>query len=217
MTKGKSEMKILIADDHGVFREGLEHVLSEMDAGVAVLQAASSDSALSLAADHPDLDLVLLDLNMPGMSGFEALERFCSRFPALPVVILSASNRRADMQRALDLGAMGYVPKESSGRQMIQALRLVLAGSVYVPPALGRQAASPGNRIQHGLTERQREVLVLLAQGRTNKEIARALDLAEATVKMHVTAIMRVLEVSNRTMAVLAAQRLNLERSASRL
>jgi DNA-binding NarL/FixJ family response regulator len=204
-------MKVLIADDHGLFREGLQHVLAELDPDLTLLQAADCQRALELGEAHPDLDLVLLDLNMPGMSGFEALERFCNRFPALPVVILSASTRRTDMQHALDLGAMGFVPKGATGRQMIQALRLVLAGSVYVPPALVCASNESAPR-QPRLTGRQKDVLLLLAKGHTNKEIARALDLAEATVKMHVTAIIKLLEVGNRIQAVLTAQRLHLER-----
>lgn len=204
-------MKILIADDHSLFREGLQHVLAGLGDGIELLHAADCARALELAAGHPDLDLVLLDINMPGMNGLDALERFCDRFPALPVVILSASTRRSDMQRALDLGAMGFVPKDATGQQMIQALRLVLAGGMVVPPALVRPDAGAGDW-RAVLTERQREVLALLARGLANKEIARSLDLAEATVKMHVTAIMKLLGVSNRTQAVLAAQRLHLHK-----
>ncbi|MEW6120297.1 MAG: response regulator transcription factor [Pseudomonadota bacterium] len=204
-------MKALLVDDHSLFREGLAHVLAGFDPDMALLQAADCTRALELATEHPDLDLVLLDLNLPGMNGFEALQLLCERFPALPVVILSASTRRADMQRALDLGAMGFVPKDATSRQMIQSLRMVLAGSVVVPAALVRQEPA-ANDWRADLTERQREVLALLARGLANKEIARALDLAEATVKMHVTAIMKLLNVSNRTQAVLAAQRMHLDK-----
>lgn len=201
-------MKVLIADDHSLFREGLAHVLAELDGVLDLLHAADCLRALELASAHPDLDLVLLDLEMPGMSGLEALRRLCDQFPALPVVVLSATTQRADMQRALDLGAMGFVPKDATGRQMIQALRLVLAGGLAVPSALVRPAADDWRA---DLTERQREVLALLARGLVNKEIARTLGLAEATVKMHITAIMKLLGVSNRTQAVLAAQRLRLD------
>ncbi|HEY9198590.1 MAG TPA: response regulator transcription factor [Gammaproteobacteria bacterium] len=202
-------MKVLIADDHGLFREGLRHVLAGLGEPIEVLEAADCDAALSLAAQSADLDLVLLDLNMPGMDGFAALEHFSERYPALPVVILSAATRRSEMQRALDLGAMGFIPKDSTGSVMIQALRLVLAGGIYVPPALA-QTATGGQETTGRFTERQRQVLTLLVQGLTNKEIARSLELAEATVKMHVTAIMKILDVSNRTQAVLAAERLEL-------
>lgn len=202
-------MKILIADDHSLFREGLAHVLAGLDTDIELLHAADCTRAIELATAHADLDLVLLDLNMPGMNGMDALQRLCDGFPALPVVILSASTRRADMQHALDIGAMGFVPKDATGQQMIQALRLVLAGGVVVPPALVRADADDWRA---DLTERQREVLALLARGLVNKEIARTLDLAEATVKMHITAIMKLLGVSNRTQAVLAAQRLHLDK-----
>lgn len=203
-------MKVLLVDDHSLFREGLAHVLAGFDPDMTLLQAAECACALELVTAHPDLDLVLLDLNLPGMNGFEALQRLCERFPALPVVILSASTRRADMQRALDLGAMGFIPKDATSQQMLQSLRMVLAGSVVVPAALVRQSIADDWRAD--LTERQREVLALLARGHANKEIARSLDLAEATVKMHVTAIMKLLCVSNRTQAVLAAQRLHLDK-----
>lgn len=202
-------MKVLLVDDHSLFREGLAHVLASAEPEMTLLQAADCVRALELATAHPDLDLVLLDLNLPGMNGFEGLQRLCDRFPALPVVILSASTRRADMQHALDLGAMGFVPKNATSQQMLQSLRMVLAGGVAVPAALVRKAGASGWRAS--LTDRQRDVLALLARGMSNKEIARALDLAEATVKMHVTAIMRLLDVSNRTQAVLAAQRLHLD------
>ncbi|MFN3716563.1 MAG: response regulator [Thiobacillus sp.] len=204
-------MKALLVDDHSLFREGLAHVLAGFDSDMTLLQAADCTRALEMATEHPDLDLVLLDLNLPGMNGFEALQLLCERFPALPVVILSASTRRADMQCALDLGAMGFVPKDATSQQMLQSLRMVLAGSVVVPAALVRLEPAAGDW-RADLTERQREVLALLARGLANKEIARALDLAEATVKMHVTAIMKLLNVRNRTQAVLAAQRQHLDK-----
>lgn len=206
-------MKVLVADDHGLFREGIRHLLADLGEAVEVLEAGNGAAALSCAAAHADIDLVLLDLNMPDMNGFAALEQFGDRFPGLPVVILSAETRRADMQRALELGALGFIPKDSTGSVMLQALRLVLAGGIYVPPALAPPApgkAGAADAPAARLTERQREVLALLARGETNKEIAAHLDLSEATVKMHVTAIMKALGASNRTQAVLAAERLKL-------
>jgi len=206
-------MKILIADDHGLVRDGIGRVLEALDESVKVVEAAACAAALDCAEAHPDLDLVLLDLNMPDMSGLAALERFGDRYPGLPVVVVSAESRHADMQRALQLGAMGFIPKQSTSQVMIEALRRILAGEIYIPPALsqagagnplGRDAKAPS------LTKRQREVLLLLAQGQTNKEIARSLDLAQGTVKMHIASIMNVLDAENRTQAVLAAERLNL-------
>ena len=204
-------MKILIADDHGLVRDGIGRVLEALDESVEVLEAAECAAALACADEHPDLDLVLLDLNMPDMSGLAALERFGDRYPGLPVVVLSAESRQADMQRALQLGAMGYIPKQSTSQVMIEALKRVLAGDIYLPPALSQSGAGHSfGRDAPALTARQRDVLLLLAQGQTNKEIARSLGLAQGTVKMHVASIMNVLEADNRTQAVLAAERLNL-------
>jgi DNA-binding NarL/FixJ family response regulator len=209
-----TEVKILIADDHALFRAGMGHVLGELADSVVMLEAATCENAMQLAAGNPDLDLVLLDLNMPGADGFAALELFSSRFPALPVVILSASKQRSDMQRALDAGALGFIPKETTSEIMLNALRLIMSGGIYVPPELAlSEASSVNNVINHGLdfTPRQLETLALLVKGHPNKEIARYLNLAEATVKMHVTAIFKSLGVSNRTQAVLAAEKLALK------
>lgn len=203
-------MKILIADDHALFREGMCHVLGGLGESVTLLQAAECESALQHATDHPDLDLVLLDLNMPGKNGFAVLDTFANRYPALPVVILSASNQRNDIQRALDAGALGFIPKDTTSAVMLSALRLVLSGGIYVPPAIAISAESEYKKPQHDkhhFTPRQLETLAFLAQGYSNKEIARDLSLSEATVKMHVTAIFKILGVSNRTQAVLAVEK----------
>ncbi|VAW93942.1 hypothetical protein MNBD_GAMMA19-1912 [hydrothermal vent metagenome] len=203
-------MKILIADDHALFREGICHVLDDLAQPLTVLEAADCQQAIQYAMQHPDLDLVLLDLCMPGEDGFTALEFFASRFPATPVVILSASDQRSDMQRALDLGAMGFIPKDTSGSVMLGALNLVLSGGVYIPPSMIKNEHPPmhgdGYKNEAGLTPRQLEVLALLVEGGANKEIARRLNLAEATVKMHVTAILKSLDVNNRIRAARAVE-----------
>lgn len=206
-------MKILIVDDHALFREGICHVLNALEDEVSILEAANYDRAVQNASEHPDLDLVLLDLNMPGKDGFSALDTFTHLYPALPVVILSASNQRSDMQRALNAGAMGYIPKDTTTTVMLGALRLILSGGVYVPPSIAQQQNTNAQTINHhsnGVTPRQLEVLTLLIQGHSNKEIAKELKLAESTVKMHVTSILKSLGVSNRTQAVLAAEKLGL-------
>lgn len=207
-------MKILIADDHALFREGMRHVLGGLAESVSLLEAPDCIQALEHAANHPDLDLVLLDLNMPGRDGFAALELFVGRYPALPVVILSASEQRSHMQRALNAGACGFIPKDTTGAIMLNALNLVLSGGIYLPPAMALADDSVDTNVQHNrpdFTPRQLETLALLVQGFPNKEIARYLNLAEATVKMHVTAIFKCLGVSNRTQAVLATERLGIE------
>ena len=211
-------MKILIVDDHALFREGLRHVLNELGEVIEVLEAADFESASTYVSANPDLDLVLLDLNMPGKDGFSALDTITKTYPAMPVVIVSASNRRSDAQRALDSGAMGYIPKESTSKVMLNALRLILAGGIYVPANMIQaepDATASSKQNTHGLTPRQIEVLALLVQGCSNKEIAIQMQLAEATVKMHVTAILKTLGVNNRTQAAIAVEKLGLDVSSN--
>lgn len=204
-------MKILLADDHALFREGIRLVLAQLAPDVEIIEAGSRAAILEQAAAHDDLGLLLLDLDLGGEDGFGALELLSRRYPMLPVVVLSASDRRADMQRALAGGAMGFIPKSATVPVMLGALRLVMAGGVYVPPALvaGDAAAGPApNGIK--LTPRQRDVLELLIAGKSNKAIAAELGLTVATVKAHVTAAFKALNVASRTQAMLAADRLGI-------
>lgn len=206
-------MKILIADDHALFREGMRYVLAQLAEQVAIMEAGNGVETLQALDAHQDIGLVLLDLGMPGGDGFSALERLSRQYPALPVVVLSASEQRLDMQRALDLGAMGFIPKSATAPVMLSALRLVLSGGIYVPTALARAhpcepAAEPDP--PSALTARQREVLGYVIEGKPNKIIAAELDLTEATVKAHITAVFKALKVRNRTQAALAATRLGL-------
>ena len=212
-------MKILLADDHDLFRAGLGMVLSELGADTVLVQAASLTDAIRCAEAEPDLDLALLDLNMPAMNGAAGLQQFRAQFPEVPVVIVSGSDELSDVQQALGNGAAGFIHKSTAPTIMLSALRLVLAGGVYVPPhalrhepakAAPRSAPGPGKSWDNRLTARQTEVLRLLALGKPNKVIARELDLSEGTVKIHLSAIFRVLDVNNRTEAVLAAQQLSL-------
>jgi len=206
-------MKILIVDDHALFREGLCHVLNAYDEDVSIVEASDYDHALQHASNNPDLDMVLLDLNMPGKDGFATLGSFTKHYPALPVVIISASSQQGDIQRTLEAGAVGYIPKDTTSTVMLSALRLILSGGIYVPQ---NQVHTPGKGgDQNGgnkssLTTRQIEVLNLIVKGCSNKEIALQMNVAEATVKMHVTAILRSLGVNNRTQAAMAAEKLGL-------
>jgi DNA-binding NarL/FixJ family response regulator len=210
-------VKILIADDHALIRQGLSLALRELGDDVTLLEAASGSEALAAAAD-PDIDLVLLDLDMPEADGMSVLETLLARYPTLPVVILSGSGTSADMRRSLDAGAMGYIPKSGRPAVMLAAVRLVLSGGVYLPPEMLNEATgAAGETTQRApaprdspLTPRQREVLALLAEGHPNKRIATRLGVSEATIKIHLGAIFRSLEVANRTQAVRAAQRLGL-------
>lgn len=205
------QMKILIVDDHALFREGLCYVLNELEESISILEASDFQRAKQHVVENPDLDLVLLDLNMPGEDGFTILDTFSKVYSALPVVILSASSQRSDIQRTLDAGAMGYIPKDTTSAVMLNALRMILSGGIYLPPNMAQQfGVSQNDSNLSILTPRQLQVLEQLVQGNSNKVIASDLKLAEATVKMHVTSIMRSLGVSNRTQAAMAAEKLGL-------
>lgn len=211
-------MKLLVADDHALFREGMRHLLAQLDQTVEVIEAGSCTEVLSAVEAHPDIELVLLDLTMPGRDGFVTLELLAREHSRLPVVVLSASEDRAAMQRALDSGAVGYIPKTSSAAVMLHALRLVLAGGIYVPPALVQPApltAAATVTRTSALTPRQLEVLACVMEGKSNRTIAAQLGLSRATVKAHITAAFKALGVSNRAQAVAVAKRLDLRRQAS--
>ncbi|WP_158818477.1 response regulator transcription factor [Methylocapsa sp. S129] len=207
-------MKLLIIDDHSIVRAGLAALLARPGSDIVVVQAATTAEGMTEVDTHPDLDAVFLDLNMPGESGMSALREIGRRRPDLPVILLSSSEDPADVRRALAAGAFGYVPKSSSPQTLMSVLKLVLSGEVYVPPLMLKEAASNVggdglNRIDgssNPLTDRQIDVLRLLARGLSNKEIGRELLVAERTVKAHVTAIFKAFGVSNRAQAVDAAR-----------
>ena len=210
-------MKILVIDDHALIRQALQNMLRVLDSGAEVLESADCSAALTLAAEQPDLDLILLDLHLPGMGGMDALTHFRQSHPAVPVVVLSGDNDRQTVLTAIDRGAMGFIPKSSSNDVMLSALRLVLSGGMYLPTEILDHTglAKVGNSgsttsAELGLTDRQMEVLALLLQGKSNKLICRELGLAEGTVKIHVTAVLKALNVTSRTQAVIAASQLGL-------
>ncbi len=217
-------MKILVGDDHALFRVGLLHVPAALDPEVRILEAGSGPDVLAAAREHPDLDLVLLDLDLGAARGLDVLGELRRHDPSLPVVIVSADDDPASMRAALDAGAAGFVPKSSQGGVLLGALRLVLAGGVYVPPEMlraparaveEREPASPRRRRRRAgpLTRRQEEVLELLARGLTNREICGVLGIAEGTVKAHLAAIFEALDVTNRTEAAFALQELRRARA----
>jgi DNA-binding NarL/FixJ family response regulator len=196
-------MKILVVDDHVLIREALRGLFKELRPEATVLEAPDAARTMELLAEQPDIALVLLDLSLPDRDGLALLAEVRGRHPGIPVVVLSGFADRANVVRALDHGALGFIPKSAGREVMISALSLVFSGGVYIPPEIlpVRPKASPADL---GLTERQVDVLALMMQGKSNKAICRRLDLAEPTVKNHVTAILKALGVSNRTEAVLA-------------
>lgn len=209
-------MRILLADDHPLFREGVKPVLEKLDPDVVVLEAFDYPTAFDTMHEARDVDLVLMDLYMPGMSGIEGITRFRATFPDVPLVVLSASEQVEDIQRLLGAGALGYITKSSPSETILRALRLVLAGSVYVPPGLFAETEDgapppPVSSRYPALSYRQIQVLRELAKGQSNKQIGYALDVTEGTVKLHLAAIFRILKVNNRTEAVLVAQKMGLD------
>lgn len=207
-------MKVILADDHALFRDGFALLLQQHEPDVQCRVADSFEDALAWLKTDPDADLLMLDLNMPGMHGAKSVEAVQQGYPGLPVVILSGEESRSQMEALLAAGASGYIPKSSTAPVMISAIRLVMAGGVYVPPQMVTSVCCSGNTAipnsSMHLTERQMEVLRLLARGLSNKLICRELDMSEGTLKTHINAIYRVLNVINRTEAALEAKRLGL-------
>ncbi|MBV8835863.1 MAG: response regulator transcription factor, partial [Alphaproteobacteria bacterium] len=188
-------------------------LLSDPGEAINVLQAGSAGEGMRQIDAHPDLDAVFLDLNMPDVDGFAALDQIGKHRPELPVILLSSSEDPSDVRRALAAGALGYLPKSSSPQTMMSVLRLVLAGEVYVPPLLLKEEAVANGKSDlrpQALTGRQADVLRLLARGLSNKEIGRELLVSERTVKAHVTAVFKSLGVASRAQAVEAARRAGL-------
>jgi DNA-binding NarL/FixJ family response regulator len=217
--KAHAFMKILVVDDHVLIREALRGVLKELRSDAVVMEGSDCNQAMQFMAEHADIGLILLDLGLPGRDGFSLLAELRERYPATSVVVLSAQQDRASVVKALDLGALGFIPKSAEREVMLAALELVFAGGIYIPPEiLSRQEPVPSQSAAQapatessrtsprdlGLTERQLDVLALMMQGKSNKVISRDLDLAEPTVKNHITAILRILKVTNRTEAVIA-------------
>jgi DNA-binding NarL/FixJ family response regulator len=209
-------MKILLADDHPMIRDGMQSVLHKLDDNVTILNAQDYPTAFTLAGEHPDLDLVLLDLYMPGMPGIDGIREFRQRFPGLALVVMSAADEPEDIQRIMAYGALGYITKSSTSQLILSALRLVLAGGVYMPnlslverKGTGNARIDPNQKLA-ALTERQLSVLRQLLSGKSNLQIAEKLQVTEGTIKIHLTSIYRILKVTNRTEALLAAQRMGI-------
>ncbi|KQV98054.1 response regulator transcription factor [Rhizobacter sp. Root1221] len=226
-------MKVLLVDDHPLILSALQTVIQGLGDHVTVVGVGSARAARETLQADSDFDLVLLDLQLGDADGFDLLVEFRAAYPALPVVVVSASDRASDVIRSIDQGAMGFVPKRASNDTLFEALHMVMSGGIYVPPmnigaengftrldsrndlnVVGREAA--GSEFQQqpslaslGLTPRQTDVLALLLQGNPNKLIARELGLSVETVKDHVAAVLRALGVSSRTQAVLAVSQMS--------
>jgi DNA-binding NarL/FixJ family response regulator len=207
-------VKLLVVDDQAIVRQGVAALLSHADPQTIVLEAADTAAGLEVAADHADLDAVLLDLAMPGVSGMAAIAEFARSRPDVPIIVLSASDDPAKVRLAFERGALGYVPKTASSQTLLAAVRLVLSGEAFVPALLLRERPPGPSDARSGprgaLTKRQSEVLRCLALGLSNKEIGRRMAISEKTVKAHVTGILRDLGAANRAEAVREARDRNL-------
>lgn len=216
-------MKVLIADDHALIRDGMTHAVSLLRPQAEVIAAQDYTMALQLVDADPDFELVLLDLAMPGMDGLEGLTCLHQRLGDTPIVVISATESSNIVKQALDAGARGYIPKSSPHGVLLMALELVLSGGTYIPPELLDLRDTDSQNLNQPmsdaraktsniniLTRRQKEVIQLLAQGKTNKQISRELGLSEGTVRSHLNAIYKTLDVSNRTQAGRIAAELGL-------
>lgn len=205
-------LKLLVVEDHALVREGLLQTLRKLERGVVCNGVRDAEEALALLEQEggEDYDLCLLDLMLPGLNGMGCLGVLRKRFPAMPVVIISALDDRNTVERAMRAGASGFVSKSSPGEVLLTALRQVLAGEVYVPISLQDEMSSQRKKRggislaeQYDLTAAQMRVLEPLIQGKTNRQISELLGLTEGTVKVHVSAILKALNVANRSQALL--------------
>lgn len=210
-------MHVLLIDDHAMFRQGLRFILTDLKDSITFSDAGDCDEALGVLQGGT-VDLALLDLNMPGSHGLTALRQLRSEYPAVQFVVLSGIDDSHVIREAIEEGASGFVPKSSSSEVLLAALNLILAGGVYLPPAALEQREGAPVRVavqEHDrgglLSERQTDVLLKAIQGKPNKVISREMDIAEGTVKTHLSAAFRALGVHNRTEAVFAAARLGLK------
>jgi len=213
-------MKILLIDDHELVRDGVKNVLLRMDASAEVYEATSALSALELANSYKDFDLVLLDMYLPDSTNLNLLCQLRKALLCTPIIVLSASESISDIKKSIELGAKGFIPKSSTNQIIISAIQLVLSGGVYLPSILLEQPLATADinsppeiqnnktdedsfELLNALSKRQLDVLNLLKNGHSNKEIAKTLFLSETTIRVHMTAIFKTLKVSNRTQAAL--------------
>ncbi len=200
-----TERTILIIDDHDLFRTGLNMILKQDESVDTVYEAGSVMDALA-HADKP-IDLILSDIQMPGLNGLDGIKLLKEKFGQTPIIMLSASYDTGDMQEALESGAAGFLSKSSSANTILKSIKMVLEGSQCFPEDKDLTVSKRDAKPSEELTGRQLQVLTLLCEGKSNKVIARELDLSENTVRVHVSAILSILEVTSRSEAMLIAQK----------
>ncbi len=206
-------MKILIADDHALFRDELASRLEKLNSDVVLMQASSFSQALKILEKETDLDMIIVDLDMPDMQWEEGINQLKQKSDNASVVIISASEDMRNIRKILATGIKGYIPKRLEPQIMHNALKTIMEGGIYIPQALvenNSETTSNSNRRGKTLTNRQSQVLDLIAEGKSNKQIAYEMGVSEATVKLHINALLRSLKVNNRTQAVITAQKMGL-------
>ena len=207
-------MKILIADDHALFRDGLAMRLEQINPDIILHQAPTFSQAIKILDKEHNIDMVIVDLDMPDMRWEDGIEEIKKKAPNSSIVVISASEDIRNIRKILATGIKGYIPKRSEPKIMHNALKLILYGGTYIPPALIENSAEHGANGYKGngktLTNRQSQVLDLIAQGKSNKQIAYEMGVSEATVKLHINALLRSLKVNNRTQAVVTAQKMGI-------
>ena len=210
-------MKILIADDHALFRDGLSIHLERLEPQAVIFQAGSFSQVMKIINDEKKLDLIIIDLDMPDMNWETALQEIINKSYGAKVVIISATEDTRSIRKAMDKGISGYIPKRADTKVLTGALKLIMDGGTYLPPSIlengvinGIISSSPRSRNGRTLTNRQAQVLELVAQGMSNKQIAYEIGVSEATVKLHINALLRAVGATNRTQAVITAQKMGL-------
>src|SRR6266404_4545110 len=205
-------MKVLIVDDHALIREALHAVLKQLKREAVIFEASNSRQAMHIVEEHPDISLILLDINLPDRDGFSVLRELRDRYATIAIIILSSSDDQDTVKRAFKLGALGFIPKTTEREVMLNAIKLVFSGGIYIPSEILEETTSPRltNKLATrdslkglGLTDRQIEVLALLMKGKSNKVIAKTLNMAVPTVKNHITVVLKALSVTSRTEAVI--------------
>lgn len=204
-------MKILIADDHALFRDGLSLHIEKLVPKAVIYQAANFSQAVKIVQSTPDLDLLIIDLDMPDMDWTDGIRTLQESAPDTRLVIISATEEIRNIKKALEMGVSGYIPKSSDTKVITSAINLIIDGGTYLPPSVIEQASHihdiASSKTNKLLTPRQSEVLSYVAEGMSNKQIAYKMSVSEATVKLHINALLRAIGATNRTQAVIIAQK----------
>jgi DNA-binding NarL/FixJ family response regulator len=221
MNDGELSMKALIVDDHALIREALHAVLKQLKREAVIFEASNSGQAMHIVEEHPDISLILLDINLPDRDGLSVLHELRDRYPTIAIIVLSSSNDQDTVKSAFKLGALGFIPKTTEREVMLNAIKLVFSGGIYIPSEILEETTPPQltNKLTRDslkrlrLTDRQIEVLALLMQGKSNKVIAKTLNMAVPTVKNHITVVLKALSVTSRAEAIIKVGEMGLELS----